>query len=85
MAAASKAKTVVTVDTTAPNLTIAMTDPTAAITFTIDADEQLTAPPSWEQVPWRDEADTKLTPAGRVSVRATLPAAPGPLLVTVTV
>src|ERR1051325_3895531 len=42
---------------------------------------QRTTPLSWEQLPWLDVAETKSTPAGRVSITATLVAAAGPRLV----
>src|SRR5437773_2289295 len=39
---------------------------------------QVTVPVAREQVPWDDAADTKVTPAGRGSVRMTPVAAAGP-------
>ena len=46
---------------------------------------QLMIPPDWLQVPWLGAAERKLTPAGRVSLKATPVAGAGPLLVTVRV
>jgi hypothetical protein len=44
---------------------------------------QVTVPLTWLQVPWLGVADTKVTPAGRVSVRVTPVALLGPALLTV--
>src|SRR5713101_334317 len=45
----------------------------------------VTMPAACEQEPWLALAETKVTPAGRVSVMVTLVAPPGPLLVAVNV
>src|SRR5713101_2995934 len=45
----------------------------------------VTVPAACEQEPWLALAETKVTPAGRVSVMVTLVAPPGPLLVAVNV
>ena len=45
---------------------------------------QLTLPPLWLQLPRLGVAETKVAPAGRVSVSKTLRAAFGPRLVIVT-
>src|SRR5260370_563219 len=46
---------------------------------------QVTVPDACVQVPWVDDADTKVTPAGRVSVTPTPVAGLGPLSVATTV
>jgi len=51
----------------------------------IDPRLQVTVPALWVQVPWVGVADTKITPAGNVSVRVTPVAALGPALLTLTV
>src|SRR5437660_9399020 len=45
---------------------------------------QVTVPDDSPQVPWDGVAETKLTPAGRVSVTVTPPAFAGPLLAAFT-
>ena len=47
--------------------------------------EQVTVPEALVQVPWLDDAETKVTPAGRVSVTVTPVAGLGPLFVATTV
>jgi len=51
----------------------------------IDPRLQVTVPALWVQVPWVAVADTKPTPAGKVSVRVTPLAPLGPALLTLTV
>src|SRR2546428_342318 len=43
---------------------------------------QVTTPPAWLQLPWEAAAETKLLPAGSVSVTRTPLAFAGPLLMT---
>src|SRR5437870_4535502 len=45
---------------------------------------QVTVPDACVQVPWLEDAETKVTPLGRVSVTTTPVAGLGPLLVAVT-
>ena len=45
----------------------------------------VTVPDAWEQVPWDGVAETKVTPAGRVSVTVVLVAPEGPALLTLSV
>jgi len=60
---------------------VTVADPALAIVPRL----HVTVPALWVQVPWVGVADTKPTPAGKVSVRVTPVAALGPALLTLTV
>ena len=47
--------------------------------------EQVTVPDAWVQVPWVEDAEEKVTPAGRGSVTVTPVAGLGPALATLIV